>query len=400
MSGQQGYTATSGYATWADDAIRDAALLVEDGVIIAFGTRAEVEDIAAYDCEWTDLGDVVLAPGFIDGHVHLHFDGSADPIAGVTERTDADLAALAERNAALLVGAGVTTARDLGSRGTATTRTRERITAGEIPGPRLLLAGSPVTSARGHCWFLGGECASTAEMIELVHAQADAGADWVKIMVSGGFLTEASTVSQPQFDVAALSAVVAYAHARGLRVSAHAHSTQAVRAAALAGVDTIEHSTFIAPDTIDFDPEVVAALVSAGVAVCPTVNAATSSYPAEFGIDALARLRIMNGLGVDVLMGTDAGVANVTGDLYAAGLAMLVAAGFGEREVLGFATAGAARILGVDDSVGTLSSGRRADAVALRADPTSDIGAAADPAWVLAAGRVVDRAAGTVGVAS
>lgn len=382
---QQVCTSTLGFADWSTEGIVDAALVIDGDTIVSFGPRSEVSTDPT--AEWHDLGDTVLAPGFIDGHVHLHFDGGVDPIGSVTAASVDELVTLAERNAALLVSAGVTTARDLGSRGLLTALTRDAITEGRIHGPRLLLAGSPLTSPKGHCWFLGGECADTGAMIELVHAQADAGADWVKVMVSGGFLTEATSVSTPQFDVEAMTAVVAYAHGRGLKVAAHAHSTRAVEAAALAGVDTIEHSTFIAPDSIDFDPAVVAALVDNGVAVCPTVNAATHVYPAEYGTEALVRLRHMNALGVDVLMGTDAGVQNVTGDLYARGLAMLVAAGFSTASVLGFATTDAARILGV--KAGRLEAGYPADAIALRANPLDNIAAAEAPAWVLAAGRVV-----------
>jgi imidazolonepropionase-like amidohydrolase len=380
------YLARTAYADWESEPVTDAAVLVDGDRVVAFGRASE---LSPSDAVRVDLGAVVLAPGFVDGHVHLHFDGGADPISSVTAATDEQLVALAERNAALLVSAGVTTARDLGSRGMALAALRSRIDAGDASGPSLLLAGSPVTSPRGHCWFLGGEVADTSAAIALVDAQADSGADWVKVMVSGGFLTAATEVASPQFAIDALAPIVAHAHDRGLRVSAHAHSTAAVRTAARAGADTIEHATFIGPDGIDFAADVVDDLLAAGTAVCPTANAATVDYPHEYGVYALVRLRSMVERGVPVLVGTDAGVAHVTGDRYAEGLLRLAAAGFSTRDVLVAATAGAARILGLEREVGAVRVGGRADLVAFAADPLADLAAARHPTWVLAAGRAL-----------
>lgn len=377
------YLARRGYPSFPSALLHDVELIVDDDRVVCFGPAAPHRDVLPS----TDLGDVVLIPGFIDAHVHLNFDGSDDPIATVKAIGDIELADLSARNAALLQAAGVTTARDLGSRGVNLVALRDDIAAGDRPGPRLLTAGSPVTSVGGHVWYLGGESVDADAMVALVRAQAAAGADCVKLVVSGGFLTDEGTVPVPQFDADQLKRVVDVAAELGLTVAAHAHSTQAVEAAAIAGVTTIEHATFIGAHGIDFRDDIVETMIANGVAVCPTVNSATGSYPDEYGRLAVERLRRMHDAGVRVLMGTDAGVRRVTGDHFAVGLEVLVDGGFTPEQVLGFATTAAADILHLPDT-GRLVPGARADVVALSDDPVADIRATRSPAWVLSAGRV------------
>jgi imidazolonepropionase-like amidohydrolase len=378
------YLARAVRPDWGGEVLADSGVVVEgDRILAVGGVDASTVDAVV------DLGDAVLAPGFVDAHVHLHFDGGPDPVGSVQAATDDRLAELAARNAALLVSAGVTTARDLGSRGMALTRTRAAIAAGEIPGPTLLLAGSPITTPQGHCWFLGGAVENLDDALALLDRQADAGADAVKVMVSGGFLTAATEVSVPQFELPTLTALVARAHERGLRVAAHAHSTAAVRTAVEAGVDSIEHATFIGADGIDANPDVVAALGASTTAVCPTANAATADYPQEYGRDSLARVRALAARGARLLVGTDAGVAHVTGDLFAEGLLRLQAAGFSASELLFAATTGAAEILGLEREIGALRPGMRADLVAFAGDPAADLTVARHPRAVVAAGRPI-----------
>jgi imidazolonepropionase-like amidohydrolase len=381
-------TARAAYTAFPGVRLEHPFVLVEGETIQAIGTRDEVLPRAPDTTPLIDLGDAVLLPGFVDAHVHLVFDGGPDPIGTVMSSDDRALRDISSRSAGLLLSAGVTSARDLGSRGMADVAAlRHAIARGEATGPALVLAGSPITSPGGHCWFLGGEADSVARAFDLIERQRDEGATWVKVMMSGGFLTETSDVQRPQFDLDAITRIVEFAHARGMGVSCHAHGVEAVRASARAGVDTIEHSTFIGDGGIDFDESVVSEMAINGVTVCPTVNAATHSYPDEYGRGALRRLVEMHSRGVGVVMGTDAGVADVSGDLYAAGLAELVAAGFSTVDVLGFATTGAAAVIGIGDTAGRLAPGMRADLVALRGDPVDDIAFAAEPAFVMAAGR-------------
>ena len=391
-------TATAVYQEFPGPAWTPGAVLTEGNRIVAAGPAAELTALAGEGSTRIDLGSAVVTPGFIDAHVHLCFDASDDPVGRLSQATASG------RDSGM-------PGRDRGQRGRppggrrhhrqrprgprAARRPGTRADQGRLPGPDLLLACQPLTTPRGHCWYMGGECAGTAELIAAVHARRHAGAEWIKLMVSGGFLTDGTVPAQPQFDLATLRAVTDAAHAEGLRVAAHAHSTRAIRAAALAGVDTIEHATFIAPDGIDFDPELADLLAEQRIAICPTANAATASYPARYGTEALGRISQLHAAGVPVIMGTDAGVRQVPGRRYADGLLALHQAGFTAADVLAAATAAAADALGLTAITGRLLPGLRADLVALPGDPLRDITVARNPLLVMTNGMLARPAAKT-----
>jgi imidazolonepropionase-like amidohydrolase len=386
---QQLLTAARVYPAFPGPAWAPGAVLADSGKIVAAGPPAAVEaHVTSAGCVRTGLGDATLMPGFIDAHVHLCFDASDDPVGHLRQATDGALAPLITASAAGLLRAGVTTARDLGARGRLDVRAREQIRAGRLPGPDLLLACEPLTTPGGHCWFMGGECASTADLLAAVREHREAGADWIKVIVSGGFLTDGTVPAEPQFDAIALGAVTRAAHEAGLRVAAHAHSTRAIRAAAQAGVDTIEHATFIERNGIDFDPRLADLLARRQIAVCPTANAATASYPPEYGVQALARISRLHRAGVPVIMGTDAGVRHVPGRRYADGLLALARAGFTAAEVLAAATSAAADHLGIASVTGRLRPGLRADLVAVPGDPVRDLASTGRPVLVMQGGQV------------
>jgi imidazolonepropionase-like amidohydrolase len=382
-------TAATVYQSFPGPAWTPGAVLVDGGRIVAAGPAAELEAMAGAGAARTGLGAAVIVPGFIDAHVHLCFDASDDPVGHLRRAADSELAAVIEASADGLLRAGVTTARDLGAPGLLDIDARTRIRSGRLAGPDLLLACQPLTTPRGHAWYMGGECAGRGELIAAVRARRDAGAEWVKLIVSGGFLTDGTVPAEPQFDLATVREVTDAAHAEGLRVAAHAHSTRAIRAAALAGVDTIEHATFIAPDGIDFDPELAGLLAGKRIAICPTANAATGGYPAQFGTEALGRIRALYAAGAPVIMGTDAGVRQVPGRRYADGMLALHQAGFTAAEVLTAATSAAADALGIATVTGRLLPGLRADLVALPGDPVKNLAASRDPLLVMAGGLVV-----------
>lgn len=130
-----------------------------------------------------------MLPGVINAHVHLAFHGGPDTVATLRATEDAALAAAMAQRAQQMLACGVTTVRDLGDRGGLAARLRDRIAAGELPGPRILTSGAPLTIKQGHCWFLGGEVAGPGELRPRVRALASAGVDLIKVMASGGQLT-------------------------------------------------------------------------------------------------------------------------------------------------------------------------------------------------------------------
>lgn len=390
-------TADRVYESFPGPVHTPGAVLIEGTRIIGVGPQTGINTLAAPDTKHVALGTGVLMPGFIDSHVHLSFDASDDPVGHLISMDDDALRAVIASNAERLVRAGVTTARDLGARGFLDVRAREQIRSGELVGPDLLLACRPLTTPGGHTWYFGCECADRGALLDAVAAHADAGAEWIKVVLSGGFLTDGTIPAEPQFDLGAMTAVVEAAHAVGLRVATHAHSTRAIEVAACAGVDTIEHATFLAPGGVDFAADVVDRLVRERIPVCPTANSASASYPPASGIEALTRLHELHDRGVPITMGTDAGVRLVPGEHYGYGLLALASAGFGVADVLHAATGGAADALGIADVTGRLRIGLRADLLALAADPLHDLGAVLRPTLVMAAGAlIVDERTGQV----
>jgi len=280
------------------------------------------------------------------------------------------------RSARELLLAGVTTARDLGARSFLDVAVRAAIGSGMADGPRLVTAARPLTPTGGHCWFMGGECDSTDELRRMVRLHHKMGADFVKVMSTGGFMTEGAPPWSAQFSPAELDAVVTEAHRLGKRVAAHAHGRLGITQAVAARVDTIEHCSFAGPDRkygSDFDPSVVDEIAAAGIYVCPTMNVHALTMRDRFG-DALDK--VIMGLysgGAQIIAGTDSGIDNCPHGAYVSGLEALAMVGLPAAEILEAATLRAARALGVDDRTGTIEPGKDADLIAVRGDPRSDL---------------------------
>jgi imidazolonepropionase-like amidohydrolase len=330
-------------------------------------------------------------PGLIDSHVHLAFDASACPVEHMMGATDHQLLVTMLHSARCLLEAGVTTARDHGARSYLDVVVRDAITAGLATGPNLLVANRPITTTGGHCWFMGCECDDVLSVRRAVRDHHKAGAEWVKIMATGGMMTSGSAPWFAQFTDTELSAAVDEARRLGMRVAAHAHGTPGIVAAAQAGVDTIEHCSFIGQSERTLDMEVVTLIANQGVAVCPTTNLRWNDLPAEFGRSARDRIDAFRAYGVPIIAGTDCGINLVPHGAYAEGLLTLERLGMPPGEVLAAATSVAADALGIGDVTGQLTPGRRADLVALDRDPLDDLTATRDVAWVMSNGTATRR---------
>ena len=182
--------ALSGVRIWdgASEALRPglATLRIEDGRIVGIGDSAELER----DAERIELRGAVALPGLCDAHVHLTLDPARRE--AVQDASGDPLETMAVR-ARAMVEAGITTARDLGGPEFRALELRDRIASGELVGPRLLCAGQPLTSPQGHCWFWGGEASGADELRAVVRRQVERGADWIKVMATGGVLTKGTT---------------------------------------------------------------------------------------------------------------------------------------------------------------------------------------------------------------
>ncbi|HZR99685.1 MAG TPA: amidohydrolase family protein [Chloroflexota bacterium] len=374
--------------------IEDAAILIDEaGRIVYAGARGAL-DARAAGATRVDLGDRTLLPGIVDAHVHLAFDGGPDPVSAIQVTDDDTLYAQMAERAASMLRAGITGARDCGARGWLDLRLRDAIARDELPGPRLVVAGSPITIDEGHCHYLGG---CTPRGVAAVRAQArrqlEAGSDWVKMMVSGGRITAGSDATRPQFEREEVRAAVAEAHGAGRRLAAHAHATASIADAVAAGVDSVEHCSWVSPDDdIAYDEAVAAAMAAQGTYACPTLHWRFPELAARRGPDwtrrRLETIGHMHTTGVPIAFGTDCGIPRVPHDRWAGGIVWLAQALGSPLAAIRAATSGSAACVGLRD-VGRLAPGMVADVIAVDGDPLADLACLERVAWVMQGGRVV-----------
>jgi imidazolonepropionase-like amidohydrolase len=291
-----------------------------------------------------------------------------------------------------LLESGVTTVRDLGDRGALTIQLREATTAGEIAGPRILAATAPLTPPAGHCWFLGGQVDGHEEIRAQIERNAAAGADLIKVMVSGGSIApRGARMWESQFHTDDLKVAVQAAHRLGLPVAAHAHGLASIRSAIDAGVGTIEHCTWLDGGmTPNHDEATVADLVASGIAVC-TANTNNWRIMAkrlgeQRAKEIIGRVRWMRDRGVRLIVGTDAGLSPFTDTVGA--LEGLADWGMSNSEIIEIATTGTAEAIGLANT-GRIAPGHCADIIVVHGNPLDDLTRLRDIRVVMTRGRVI-----------
>ncbi len=376
------------------DGTREADVVIADGEIVAVGPNAvaEIGGGEAVDVE-TDASGSVVAPGLIDAHVHVMMDGRPDVATAVSD-SDYTASYRAAGNLRAALEAGVTTVRDLGSRGTLALDAGEAVADGEIDGPRVLACGRNVIMTGGHGNWFGREADGPSEVRKAAREQLKAGADVLKCMATGGVLTEGAVTGAPELTPEELEAFTDAAAPTDTPTAAHAHGEQGIKNAVEAGITSIEHGTFM-------DREAAEMMADRGTYWVPTASALRGivDHGVEAGIpeDAVEKAEDAadrfddawdHALEADVsiAMGTDAGTPfNFFADIPRE-LAYMVDHGLSPEGALEAATVNAADLLGLDD-VGRIEEGYRADLVVLDADPTEDVTAWQDPEAVFAAGE-------------
>ncbi|MDT8368656.1 MAG: amidohydrolase family protein [Longimicrobiales bacterium] len=378
--------------------LAEVTLLIEDGRIAAINptTLPAVAPI--------DLGDVTLLPGFMDAHTHLAYDISGDWTLRPVTETAADAAIRGVRNARRTLEAGFTTVRDVGSTGFADVALMHAIDKGMVPGPRIIPAGYSLSITGGHCedtgWAPGvlerdyrtGVADGPWEAVAAVRYQIKHGARVIKICATAGVLSFEGPVGAQQFTLEEMEAIVEEAERHGVRVAAHSHGTDGIKAALRAGVTSIEHGSVL-------DDEAIALFLEHGAYHVPTSClvdkldiAGLPDGPrqkAEFVLP-LARegLRRSIAAGVKIAFGTDAGV--FTHGENACEMAVYVDHGMTPLEAIQSATLVNAELFGVDDR-GALEPGMLADIVAVPGNPLDDIRVTEDVVFVMKGGEVVVR---------
>jgi imidazolonepropionase-like amidohydrolase len=397
-------------------AIEPATIVIRDGIIESVGRRGEVS--VPVNALVHDFADGYVLPGLIDTHVHVVFPGDARQAHEfVPFRSDLELLVLAIRNAERALRAGITTMRDLGSRGRVAFVLREAIAAGLARGPRLLVSGPPITIPGGHCHYLGGEATGIAGVRERARSILESGADVLKVMGSGGG-TPGSIFWQPAFDVEEVRAAAEEAHALDVRITVHTASTASIDVAIAAGVDMLEHANMweasSAGPVYGYRADLVDRLVETGMYVGPTLQASygslahlrnlsaerplTAAEAAELdkrrmffdqAMDAFPRMRAA---GVQLVAGTDAGWhLTPFGSGYLTGLQLAAQAGMPGWEVVEHATGRAAAAIGLGGRVGQIKLNHAGDLLVVGSDPFQGLETLREPLAVFQAGRLAAR---------
>ncbi len=356
-----------------------------------------------------DLSDRFVLPGLIDAHDHITAKPGRNKRQWITTKTDADQALYGAHYAKLTLEAGFTSIRNIGSTGTAIYALRDAIKIGLVPGPRILAAGNYISTSGGHgdksvgfrpdlFSVLDGDglCDGTEACIGAVRRQIKKGSDLIKVMVTGGVNSEASTGVGQHFTDAELQAMVTAAHSLGRKIAGHAHAAGGINAALRAGFDSIEHGAFLDEESIRLFKETGAYLVATlmvGAHVLDIANDPESGMSEAVRIKARSAIpQMMDNVGkaykagVKIAFGTDAGEP-AHGD-NAREFTFLVGVGMSEMDAIMAATVNAADLMGLADEIGTIESGKAADIIATEGNPLEDIAVLQAVDFVMKGGTV------------
>ena len=375
-----------------DALVKPGVVVVADGKITAAGPTASVPAGA----EVIDLGDATLLPGFIDAHTHLtgmYSDDWKQATLDRLQKTVAEQALDASVNARVTLMAGFTTVRDVGSRDSIDVGLRNAIANGKIAGPRMLVSVHAIGATGGHCdegGYRQGLFPETGPWVGVINGADQAreavrlahkyGADIIKTCATGGVLSLTDDVDTPQLTQEELNAIVDEAHALRRKTAAHAHGAEGAKRAIRAGIDSIEHGSFMDDEALDM-------MKQRGTYLVPTLIAGESlkekmekglylppAIAAKARAAVAARTQMFQhavAKGVKIGFGTDAAVYPHGHN--AEEFHLMVNLGMKPIDALRSAASADAELLGLADKIGTLQTGKLADVVAVPGDPAENI---------------------------
>ena len=377
------------------------AVLIRNGLIELVGDRPEIVGNAGPNTEIVDLGEVCLAPGLIDGHTHLSLAGHGQTYIEMFAESDEMMVMIGAMNLRRHLAAGITTIREHGARNKVGFLLKEAVSRGCIPGSRMLVSGRPITCTGGHFHMCNEVADGEEEIRRSVRRLVHEGADYIKVMASGGG-TKGTHPGLASYTTSELHAAVHESHHFHKLTAAHCRAGESMRRAVEAGIDLMEHAEFMESDNqMHFDPKLAEMMAESGIWVSPTLQAWTN-YPVivdlfqkresghitaeqEEELNSLEermelRLDIMRkmldyGLKERIVPGTDSGVGHLAFGHLDYDLQLLGRVGFSPSEALESATRISAEASGLADQLGTIERGKVADLVAFDGDPTTDMSA-------------------------
>ncbi len=381
--------------------VDDPVITIVDGVIetVTSGEAPEIDG-----AQYVDLSGQTILPGLIDMHVHLTSDHD---LHGYRRLSVSDERATISGvvNARTTLMAGFTTVRNVGAGSFGDVALRDAINEGDIAGPRMFVSGPPIGITGGHCSdenLLPPEYQSVGENVAdgpwaaraAVRKNRKYGVDMIKTCSTGGVLSKGTKVGAPQYTVEELTALTDEAHSHGLKVASHAHGAEGIVNALKAGVDTIEHASFIDDEGIELALE-NGAFLSMDIYVTEFIlgegeaaGILPESLEKERKVGEIQRenFRKAHAAGAKIILGTDAGVYP-HGD-NARQLSRMVRFGMTPAEALRAATSNAADALGQIGSVGVIAPKAHADIIAVTGNPLADISLLETVSFVMKEGKV------------
>src|ERR1700730_16215611 len=384
--------------------LTDQIIWIEGDRIKAIGKAADIQKQLPDGAKIIDLSSSTVLPGLIDCHTHLTM-GPNTLGPGRLHVSYPRMALMGARNARVTLQAGLTRVRNVGAGGYSDIALRDAIRAGDVPGPRMLVSGPALSITGGHGDenFLAPQYSSTSDgvadgvaaVIEKVRQNIKYGADVIKFMATGGVLSEGDNPELAQYSLEEMKAIVEAAHGLGRKVAAHAHASAGIKNAVLAGVESIEHGTYMTDEDIHLMKE-------HGTYLVPTVhledwllqNMQTLGWTPNMMEKAqtvipIARKNVSHAFksGVKVALGTDAGVC--PHGLNGREFGKMVEMGLTPLQSIQAGTLNAAGMLGWGEKVGTIEPGKWADIVAVDGDPLQDVTTLEHVKFVMKGGEIV-----------
>ena len=391
----------------------DHAVLIQDDRI----TAVQPADSLPSDISTThtvhDLGDVSLLPGLVDAHCHMHCSATSDAQHLAMTENDQQLTIRAVNAMRKCVLSGTTTIRDLGARNEVAFAVKRAVDAGAVPGPRMIVAGTPITITAGHCWFFGTEADTTEEVVAAVRRQVKLGARAIKMMATGGMFTPTANPRRPQYSAETLRAAVSEAERMDVQIVAHTLSTEGIRNCVEAGIHHLIHARWHHADptkALDYDQSLADRLSDQGQWVDPTIgHHLLAQEAAKRGVqlapphwavsfrrvseeEHIETINRMHDSGIRFTTGLDMGMPNGGHDSSAANAwAFHETLGWDRWKAIHASTAGTAEAVRVGDEVGRIRPGMIADLAAFRGDPAANIRDLGNAYHVIQSGHVIKK---------